>query len=314
MPKKFFFLILALLCLLPQTPAAAALVTGIVFALTFGNPFLDQTKRWTSTLLQVAVVGLGFGMDLLVVGRVGVQGIGYTALTIFLTMALGIALGKVCKVSRDGSLLIAAGTAICGGSAIAALSAAIRADSEDVSISLATVFLLNAAALLLFPVIGHWMALSPPEFGLWSALAVHDTSSVVGTSIQFGPEALQIGTTVKLARALWITPLTLLIGVYYQKKFAAKEGQKKIAKPWFILGFLASAALVTWVPELRPVGQGLAAFSRSLLVLTLFLIGSQITLATLRKVGFRPTGMGFVLWVIVGTSSLLAIERGWIRL
>lgn len=314
MAKKIAYAALALLCFLPQATSAAALVAGIAFALIWGNPFTDFTRRWTSTLLQVAVVCMGFGMDLLVVGRVGLHGVGYTALTILLTIGLGLALGQMLAVRRDSTLLISIGTAICGGSAIAALSAAIQADNEDISVSLATVFLLNAVALILFPMLGHWMHLSPQQFGLWSALAVHDTSSVVGTSIQFGTEALQVGTTVKLARALWIVPLTILFAFYFQKSNWSASAKKKIVWPWFILGYIFASALVTWIPELRPAGQSIALFARCLLMLTLFFIGSQLTGATLRKVGLRPTGMGLALWIVVASSSLWAIANGWIHL
>ncbi len=311
--KKIAFIILALLTLHPAAPPSAALLAGICFALAFGNPFSALTRRWTSVLLQAAVVGLGFGMNLLVVGRVGAQGVGYTALTIFLTMGMGFAIGKLLKVSRDSSLLISAGTAICGGSAIAAIAAAIRAESEDVSVALGTVFLLNGVALFIFPPIGHAMSLSQDQFGLWSALAVHDTSSVVGTSIQYGAEALQIGTTVKLARALWITPLTIGIGLFYGEN-KPSEGKRKIAMPWFILGFVLAAALVTWVPSLEPAGQSAAAFSRRLLVFTLFFIGSNLTLETLKKVGLRPLVQGLALWALAASGSLAAIYAGWIHL
>ncbi|MGZ3655035.1 MAG: YeiH family protein [Bdellovibrionota bacterium] len=311
--KKAAFIILGLLCLYPEITAGTALVAGIFFALAFGNPFVVETKRWTSTLLQVAVVGLGFGMNLLVVGKVGFAGVGYTAITICLSMAVGLLLGRALRISKDASLLISAGTAICGGSAIAALAAAIRAESEDVSVSLATVFLLNAAALFIFPPLGHAMGFSEAQFGLWSALAVHDTSSVVGTAIQYGPQALEIGTTVKLARALWITPLTLLIGFIYSRRAGGEKGGK-IAMPWFILGFVLASALVTWVPLAKPAGQLLATASRSVLVLTLFLIGSNLTRKTLQTVGFRPMLQGLLLWIVAGSTSLYAIHVGWIHL
>jgi len=311
--KKAAFLVLGLLCLYPEISAGMALLAGIGFALAFGNPFSVETKRWTSTLLQVAVVGLGFGMNLLVVGKVGFEGVGYTAITILLSMVVGLLLGRALKISKDASLLISCGTAICGGSAIAAVAAAIKAESEDVSVSLATVFLLNAAALFIFPPIGHYMGFSQEQFGLWSALAVHDTSSVVGTSIQYGPQALEIGTTVKLARALWITPVTLLIGFIYSRRAGAGKGGK-IAMPWFILGFVLASALVTWVPAAKPAGQLLATASRSVLVLTLFLIGSNLTRKTLQTVGFRPMIQGVLLWIVAGSTSLYAINAGWIHL
>lgn len=311
--KKSAFVILALATLWPEISAGLALVVGIAFALAFGNPFSVYTKTWTSTLLQVAVVGLGFGMNLLVVGKVGLEGVGYTALTILLSMFVGLALGRLLQVRRDASLLISSGTAICGGSAIAAVSGAIRAESEDVSVSLATVFLLNAAALLIFPALGHWANLTQAQFGLWSALAVHDTSSVVGTAIQYGRESLQVGTTVKLARALWITPLTLAIGFGWNRGRAG-TGRGKVARPWFILGFLLASALVTWAPSLAGAGEWLAYASRRVLVLTLFLIGANLTMATLRNVGIRPMVQGLLLWFFAASASLFAIMHGWIHL
>jgi len=310
--KKIAFFLWALFCLYPGVPAGAALVAGVLFSLLFGNPLPVLTKRYTSNLLQVAVVGLGFGMNLLVVGKVGFEGVGYTAITIFLSLVLGLLLGKALGVARDASLLISAGTAICGGSAIAALAAAIHAESEHVSVSLVTVFLLNAAALFLFPPIGHHFGLTETQFGLWSALAVHDTSSVVGTAMQYGAQALEVGTTVKLARALWITPLTFAVGYFYSRGQGTKGG--KIAKPWFILGFLLASAIVTWVPGTQAAGHWLAGASRSLLVLTLFLVGSLLTKATLKTAGFRPMLQGVLLWITAASTSLYAICEGWIHL
>lgn len=308
--KKAAFLLLALAVLHPAVPAGLALVLGIAFALAVGNPVFDLTKKWTPELLKASVVGLGFGMNLIVVGKVGVSGVAYTAFTIALSMGVGLWLGHLFRVSKEASLLISAGTAICGGSAIAAVSAATKAKPEAVSVSLATVFMLNALALLIFPPIGHWAALSPQEFGLWSALAVHDTSSVVGTSIQYGAEALEIGTTVKLARALWITPLTFVIVAFLHKG----SGKGKVAMPWFILGFVAASALVTWIPALQDAGKIGAEVSRRLLVLTLFLIGANLTRKTLQSVGFRPMAQGVALWIVAATVSMGAIKAGWIHL
>lgn len=308
--KKIIFFLLALASLHPVVPAGAALLAGIVFALSVGNPFLNFTKKWTPRLLMISVVGLGFGMNLVVVGTVGFRGIGYTGLTIALSMGVGLLLGRLFKVPKEASILISAGTAICGGSAIAAVSAAMKAKSEDISISLATVFLLNAAALFIFPAIGHWAGLSQEQFGLWSALAVHDTSSVVGTSIQYGARALEIGTTVKLARALWIAPLTMLIVMFYKKP----GSQGKFTVPWFILGFVIAAAIYTYVPPMQPVGLELAMISRRLLVLTLFLIGANLTRKTLQSVGFRPLLQGLALWIVAASTSLGAIHSGWIHL
>ena len=306
--------IVGALCLLPQVSAAAALVLGIAVAVAAGNPWLSRTKRLTPRLLAASVVGLGAGMNLLQMEKVGAAGVRYTVISIGLTFAAGTLLGRWARTRRDTSLLITAGTAICGGSAIAALAPTVRAGDEDVSVALGTVFVLNAVALLVFPWVGHRLSLSQAQFGLWSALAIHDTSSVVGATLQYGRGALEVGTTVKLARALWIVPLTLVAG-YVRRKPDGEEGPAAgaVTRPWFILGFLLAAALVTWVPALRPAGHGVEAIARRLLVLTLFLIGANLTTATIRRVGVRPFAQGLVLWLLVAGATLGAIELGWIH-
>jgi len=308
--KKVAFVLLALTSLYPGVPGALALAAGICFAMVFGNPFLSRTQSMTRKLLTYSVVGLGFGMNLVVVGHVGMRGIGYTQFTIILSMCAGLFLGRLLQVNREASFLISAGTAICGGSAIAAVAAGLKAKSENVTVSLATVFLLNAVALFVFPPIGHWVGLTSEQFGLWAALAVHDTSSVVGTAIQYGGAALEVGTTVKLARSLWIAPLTFLIVMLSSGE--GKEG--KVTVPWFILGFVGAAALVTYVPALKEYGDRLALVAKAFLVLVLFLIGSNLSKETLRKVGFRPMLQGFALWMISASVSLTAIHFNLIHL
>jgi uncharacterized integral membrane protein (TIGR00698 family) len=207
---------------------------------------------------------------------------------------------------------VGVGTAICGGSAIAAVSPVIRAKDESTTVSLATVFLLNAVALVIFPPLGHWSGLDQRQFGLLSALAIHDTSSVVGSAMQYGPEALLVATTVKLARALWIVPVTLGFAFAWNRN-AGKEATAKAPRPWFILGFLTAAALVTWLPGLASAGKVVASIARGGLVVTLFLIGSGLTRATLRKVGVKPLVHGTALWVSVIAGTWGAIRLGWIR-
>jgi uncharacterized integral membrane protein (TIGR00698 family) len=224
--------------------SASALMAGAALALTVGNPFVETSKKWIHRLLSLAVVGLGLEMDLVMVGKAGAHGLGYTAAGIAFAFSIGFFLRKVLKANREVALLITAGTAICGGSAIAALAPVIRAKYQEVTIALATVFLLNAVALIIFPPIGWHLGLSQEQFGLWSALAIHDTSSVVGATLQYGKRALEVGTTVKLARALWIVPMTLVIGSLYRHE-GAQTDQARPKRPWFILGFLAAAALVT---------------------------------------------------------------------
>jgi uncharacterized integral membrane protein (TIGR00698 family) len=300
---------LALLALTPFVSAGLALVLGAAAALLAGNPYLDHTRKLTPKLLSLSVMGLGAGMNLLVVARAGTEGFGYTIVGISATLALGTLLGRWLRVQRDTSLLLTVGTAICGGSAIAAVAPVIRAKSHEVSVALGTVFLLNACALLIFPVIGHSFGLSEAQFGLWSALAIHDTSSVVGATSHYGLHALEIGTTVKLARALWIVPVTLAIARFRAQTTSHDPTQPvpKAKRPWFILGFIAAAALVTWVPALQPAGHIVERVARQTLVLTLFLIGANLTRATVRSVGLRPFALGVSLWILVASSSLVLI-------
>ena len=304
---------LAIATLFPFFSAGLALLAGIMFSLIRGNPFPEQTRKWTSPLLQFSVVGLGAGMDLAVVARVGMQGVSYTAIGIGFTLAIGLWLGKVIGTERVTSLLSSVGTAICGGSAIAAVAPVIRAKDHEVSVALATVFFLNATALLIFPWIGHWAALDENQFGLLAALAIHDTSSVVGAGMQYGPHALQVATTVKLARALWIIPVAWIIGALWKNPEDAGATKKAGKKPWFILGFLLVAAAVTWIPALRAPGEWVAYGARRSLVLTLFLIGAGLSRDSLKQVGHRPLLQGVVLWIIVSGATLGAILLGWIH-
>ena len=296
------------MALAPFTPAAAALVGGALLALTVGNPWQSQTRTWTHRLLPLAVVGLGADMNLRAVAQAGLHGLGYTAISIALVLALGWWLARLLKVERDAGLLISVGTAICGGSAIAAVAPVLRAREHEISVALATVFLLNAVALLIFPPIGHAAGLSQDAFGLWSALAIHDTSSVVGAGLAYGPRALEVATTVKLARALWIVPLTLGIGWVVARRSEASPDLPPVKKPWFIAGFLLVAALVTFVPGLQLSGHYVAVAARRVLVLTLFLIGAGLSREALRSVGFRPFMQGLVLWLIVGAAGLAAVK------
>lgn len=311
-PQSILFLLSAAFTLTPFVSSGIALLMGMGIALTLGNPFSDRVKKAAPLLLQISIVGLGAGMDLHVVGRAGLQGFLYTIIGIVLTLLTGLALGKILRTSRAISLLITVGTAICGGSAIAAASSAIRAKNDEISVSLATVFFLNAAALFAFPWIGHHFSLDETQFGLWCALAIHDTSSVVGAALQYGPHALELATTVKLARALWIIPITFLIAIFWKR-----EGEQKSAtpvkRPWFILGFILTAALVTYIPVLQPSGNAVAAAAKRILVFTLFLIGSGLTRTTLKAVGFRPFALGTFLWLIVSATTLAAILGGFIR-
>ncbi|MGA2080126.1 MAG: putative sulfate exporter family transporter [Holophaga sp.] len=319
-PDRLSFVLLVLgacLALTPWVSSALALVGGAAIGLLFGNPAQQTTHRWTHRLLPLAVMGLGAEMNLGTVARVGYHGLGYTAVSLTLVLAMGLLLAWFLKVDREAGLLISVGTAICGGSAIAAAAPVLRARPHQVSVALATVFLLNAAALVLFPPIGHWAGLGQNAFGLWAALAIHDTSSVVGAGMAYGPKALAVATTVKLARALWIVPLTLGLGwlVATRRLVTAESGAgeaRPVKKPWFIGGFLVMAAVVTWIPALHPAGLLVAAGAHRLLVLSLFLIGAGLTREALRNVGARPFIQGLLLWLAVGGLGLAAVRTGWL--
>lgn len=294
-----------MLALTPWVSAPIALIAGLIFALSVGNPFPAQTKTAQTYLLQGSVVGLGAAMNLETVLKVGASGALQTALGIGFTLGLAFVLAKLLKTEATTSLLIGVGTAICGGSAIAAVAPAVGAKSHQTSVALAVVFLLNGLALVIFPPIGHALHLTEDQFGLWAALAIHDTSSVVGASMQYGERALEVGTTVKLARALWIIPLTLVLSRVWKREQAPGDARPK--RPWFILGFVAMAALVTWVPVLQPIGKPIAVVARQVLVLTLFLVGAGVSREALRAVGVRPVVLGVTLWLVVATATLLSL-------
>jgi uncharacterized integral membrane protein (TIGR00698 family) len=306
------FLTLAAFTLTPWASPAVALALGAAFALTLGNPFPERTERASKWLLQGSIVGLGFGMPLAAVMRVGAAGVEYTIAGIATAMTLGLFLGKRLGVEAQTSFLVTAGTSICGGSAIAAVGPAIAAAPEAMSVSLATVFVLNSVALYLFPAIGHALGLSQGQFAVWAAVAIHDTSSVVGAAAAYGPRALQSATVLKLARALWIVPLTLGAAAHTRRR-ARGEGEVRsgrLAFPWFI-GLFALAALArTLLPAAEaPLLDGLAQAARTGLVLTLFLVGAGLTRATLRSVGHRPLLQGLFLWMAVGGLALAAVYR-----
>jgi uncharacterized integral membrane protein (TIGR00698 family) len=288
-----------------------ALAGGLLFGLTTIHHFHVESRQLSQFLLQAAVVCLGFGMNLQEVVHAGRSGFLYTAVSITFALSLGILLGKALKVQQTQSLLIAFGTAICGGSAIAAIGPVLDASEEEMAVSLGTVFVLNSVALLTFPAIGWAMRLSETQFGLWAALAIHDTSSVVGAGAKYGPTALAVGTTVKLARALWIVPLA--IGTA-----ALKKSGTRIHWPWFILYFVGAAILATYiphfVPQSTPFFAALNRLGRAALTVVLFLIGTGITRSTLKDVGLRPMIQGVTLWIVVASLSLYAIHFGWIAL
>lgn len=285
--------------------SAQALVVGIIIALTVGHPFGAQLKSTTQKLLAIAIVGLGFGMDLPSVASVGVSGFGYTLIGLLFTFAFSVLLSRMCKTTHNTSLLLSAGTGVCGGSAIAALAPVIKARHEEIAVALAIVFSLNALALVIFPPLGTYFSLSQEQFGLWCALAIHDTSSVVGATLHYGQRALEIGTTVKLSRALWIMPLAIVFSLIHRD-----DKKASIKLPWFIVGFLLASAVVTLVPVLKPMSVTLVSMSKHLMVLNLFLIGLGLTKDNLRAIGPAPFVHGVLLWIAVSVLSLVAIFYG----
>ena len=281
-----------------------ALALGLALAVALGNPFPESTSRWSKWLLQISVVGLGFGMSLTEVLHAGRTGFLYTLIGISFAVACGLVLGRALSVERTPSLLISVGTAICGGSAIAAVGPVVDADDHDMAVSLGTVFILNAVGLFIFPVIGHRLALSQSQFGIWSALAIHDTSSVVGAAARYGSVALAVATTVKLTRALWIVPVTLTVA-------ALNKHKARVQMPWFILFFLLASVARSYSPQfLIPAYGGLLIAAKVGLAVTLFLIGSSLSRKAIAEVGPRPLVQGIVLWAIVAAGSMWLVRSG----
>lgn len=296
----------------PWSSAPLALALGVAFGLLVPHPYPAAARKYAKSLLKVSVVALGFGMNLREVLRAGSSGFVYTLLGISFALVLGMLLGRVLKVPKKVAYLVSVGTAICGGSAIAAVGPVTDASDEEMSVSIGTVFVLNAVGLLVFPPLGHALGLSETSFGLWAALAIHDTSSVVGAGAKYGPAALTVATTVKLARALWIVPLALASASLRAR--AHKDGEpttkKKVAWPWFILFFLGAAVLSSWLPAFAPLAALLSRAGRVGLTVTLFLIGTGMSRASLKAVGVRPLVHGVVLWIVVASASLALIRSG----
>jgi uncharacterized integral membrane protein (TIGR00698 family) len=307
MRSKILFVLGLAFCLTPWASPPLALLAGLFFGAIASHPYPGESRQISKYLLQAAVVGLGFGMNLHQVLQAGRSGFLYTAAGIAFALILGTAIGRLVKVEPRAAFLISTGTAICGGSAIAAVGPVVKATEDEMSVSLGTIFMLNSVALLTFPMIGAALKLSQTQFGLWAALAIHDTSSVVGACAKYGLPALAIGTTVKLARALWIVPVTVAT--------AMKEGSKtRIQWPWFILFFCLAAMANTYLLAGLPVYHFLSNMGKLMLIFTLFLIGATLSPAALRKVGPRPLIQGVLLWIVVAVTSLLAIRAGWISI
>lgn len=299
--RKAVFIIPAVLCLTPWVSSPVALASGFVLAVTIGNPFEKHLHQYIHLLLQVSIVGLGFGLKLDEALQAGKSGFLLTVMSIITVMVLGYVLGRVFKLEKKLSYLISAGTAICGGSAIAAVSPIIKPDTREISLGLAIVFTLNSIALFIYPAIGHILHLSQEQFGLWCAVGIHDTSSVVGAAGKYGYEALKTATTVKLARALWIIPVSVIT------MFIFKNKESKIKIPWFIGWFILAILLNTYFPVFDFFSSTVTSLARSGLNLTLFFIGSTLSVQTLKTIGMKPLAMAVILWIVISVGSLLYI-------
>jgi uncharacterized integral membrane protein (TIGR00698 family) len=307
--RQLIFALLALFCLSPWASPPLALGLGMALALTLGNPFPALSKKLAHWLLQGCVVLLGFSMNLSVVLKTGISGAAFAAGSITLTFALGYWLKGRLHIPRKTSALISAGTAICGGSAIAAVGAVIGAAEGEMTVALGTVFVLNAVALFAFPPIGHALGLTQTQFGTWAGIAIHDVSSVVGAASRYGAVALQTATAVKLARALWIIPVSLAASWLFRRNTGPEHAPGKLQIPWFIGLFLLASALRTWLPGVTTLAPPITHLATAGLALTLFLIGTGLSRETLQAVGWKPMAQGIALWLCISAGSLWVILR-----
>ncbi len=299
--KQLVFITALIFCLTPFIDPPLALLMGFLLSQTIGHPYLHLNHKATNWLLKISVVGLGFGMNLHHAIEAGKEGLVFTVFSICITLFAGWLLGKWLKTDAKTSYLISSGTAICGGSAIAAVSPIIKADEKQMSVALGTIFVLNSVALLIFPTIGHWLNMTQHQFGLWCAIAIHDTSSVVGASAKYGQEALQVATTVKLERALWIIPLSILT------VFFAKGENKKINIPYFIGFFILAMCLSTYLPQFKDEYGYAVLIAKKGLTVTLFLIGAGLSLDRIKSVGIKPLIQGVLLWLLINIISIITI-------
>ncbi len=299
--QQLFFVGMLLICTTVFVSPPIALGLGLIVANVFGHPFLAWNQKATNYLLQFSVVGLGFGMNFHSAVTAGKEGFLFTIISIVSTLILGTLLGKWFKVESKTTHLISCGTAICGGSAIAAIAPVIKSDEKQTSVALGVIFILNSVALFLFPAIGHYFNVSQSDFGMWCAIAIHDTSSVIGAASKYGPEALQIATTVKLARALWIIPVALFTAFIFKNK----SGKVKI--PYFIGFFILALVANTYLPQVQIFAPQLVSISRIGLTITLFLIGAGLNRKVLKSVGFRPLVQGITLWVCIASFTFIWI-------
>ena len=299
--QKILFIGLGILCLTPLISAPIALVLGFVIALLVGNPYELTTKKLISKLLQISVVGLGFGMNANTALKAGKEGFIFSMVSIISVLILGYFLTRIFNIDKITGYLISSGTAICGGSAIAAVAPIVKAKPNQISVALAVVFTLNSVGLLIFPLIGNALDLSQHEFGLWCAIAIHDTSSVVGAAAKYGSEALEVATTVKLARALWIIPLSIFSVMIFKNK------ETKIKIPWFILYFVIAMLLNTYFPLIQQFSPTIVTMAKAGLTLTLFLIGAGLSINVIKNMGTKPLLLAVLLWIFIACGSLFVI-------
>ena len=288
-----------------------ALFTGLVFAFIFGIPYPKFNKKLSKYLLQASVVGLGFGMNLQESLQSGADGMLFTIISVIGVMIIGVILGRYMDIDRKTSYLISSGTAICGGSAIAAVGGVLRANENEMAVSLGVIFILNAIALFIFPPMGHFFGLSQAQFGTWAAIAIHDTSSVVGAGAEYGAEACDIATLIKCTRALWIIPLAFFT-MWYFRNDKSGEGKAKVSIPWFILLFVVAMVIFTYTPEsamtvMGPVYNAIVVIAKKALVVVLFAIGASLSLKVVKQVGVKPLIQAITLWVAIGASSLFVV-------
>ena len=294
----------------PISPPVALFV-GLIFALCFGAPCQKFNKKLSKQLLQASVVGLGFGMNLVQSLKSGAEGMLFTIISVALVMIVGVWLGRRMRIEQKTSYLISSGTAICGGSAIAAVGGVLKANENQMAVSLGVVFILNAIALFVFPPIGRMLGMSDGQFGTWAAIAIHDTSSVVGAGQAYSATACEIATLVKCTRALWIIPLAFFTAYLYRND-ASATGKTKVAVPWFIVLFVVAMVVNTYTPEsltstMQPIYQGIAMLAKRMMTVVLFAIGAGLSLKVVRKVGLRPLVLAVVLWIVIGIGSLLVV-------
>ena len=299
--KKAIFVLCIILCLTGYISSPVAMIMGFFFTLTLGKVFEDLIHKGIQYLLKIAVVGLGFGMFFIETLKTGKESLVITILSITTTLILGWILTKVLKIDLKLGYLISSGTSICGGSAIAAVAPVIQAKPKQISVALGVVFLLNSIALFVFPAIGHYLDLTQKEFGLWAAIAIHDTSSVVGSALTYGEEALRIATTVKLARTLWIIPISILSMFL----FKTKDGRIKI--PWFILFFIIAILMNSYLAIPDVITNSIVTISKRLLIVTLFMVGATLSVNDIKQTGFKPFILGSILWIFISVASLIFI-------